>query len=105
MSRFKNYCYDQLQLIPVSFKHQILPGSFEHALSYLIYHELDTSIFHTSFKNDDNGRPAYDPALLLKWSLDLDSFSLRGKTKVNGQWKLMATRHNLLKLQKYGTVG
>lgn len=66
MARFKNYSYDQLQLIPVSFKHQILPGSFEYTLSYLIDHELDTSIFHTRFKNDDNGRPAYDPALLLK---------------------------------------
>jgi transposase len=66
MERFKNYSYDPLQLIPISFRHQILPRSFEYTLSYLIDHELDTSIFHSRFKNDDNGRPAYDPALLLK---------------------------------------
>ncbi|PIW14947.1 DDE transposase, partial [bacterium (Candidatus Blackallbacteria) CG17_big_fil_post_rev_8_21_14_2_50_48_46] len=27
---------------------------------------LDTSIFHHRYQNDETGRPAYDPALLLK---------------------------------------
>lgn len=42
------------------------PGTFEHTLSYLIDHELDLSIFDHRYDNDDTGRPAYDPALLLK---------------------------------------
>ncbi len=32
----------------------------------MIDHELDLSIFDQRYDNDDTGRPAYDPALLLK---------------------------------------
>ncbi len=38
---------------------------FEYTLSYLIDHELDLSVFHDATKRR-YGRPAYDPALLLK---------------------------------------
>ena len=66
MARYKDYNYDQLKMIPVSFDKQILPGSFEYSLSYLIDHELDLSSFDSYYSNDNNGRPAYDPRLLLK---------------------------------------
>ena len=66
MARYKKYSYEQTQLIPVSFAQQILPGSFEHALNYVVDHELDLSVFEQRYNNDDTGRPAYDPALLLK---------------------------------------
>lgn len=32
-------------MIPISFREQILPGTFENILSYLIDNELDLSIF------------------------------------------------------------
>jgi hypothetical protein len=35
-------------------------------------------------------------------SLGLDRFSLRGKRKVNIQWLLYCTVHNLLKVHRYG---
>ena len=66
MARYKEYDYDQMKMIPVSFDRQILPGSFEYSLAYLIDNELDLSAFDTYYHNDDNGRPAYDPRLLLK---------------------------------------
>ncbi len=66
MARYKDYCYEQGKMIPISFREQILPGTFEHTLSYLIDHELDLSVFDQRYCNDDTGRPAYDPALLLK---------------------------------------
>lgn len=66
MARYKEYDYDQMKMIPISFDRQILPGSFEYSLSYLIDHELDLSAFDQHYCNDDNGRPAYDPRLLLK---------------------------------------
>ncbi len=66
MPRFKGYDYDQLKMIPVAFDRQILPGTFESALSVLIDEELDLSIFDHRYGNDDTGRPAYDPAILLK---------------------------------------
>ncbi|ALP52840.1 transposase [Candidatus Tenderia electrophaga] len=66
MARFKDYSYEQMTMLPVSFDRQILPGSFEYNLTYLIEECLDPSIFHHRYKNDDGGRPAYDPAILLK---------------------------------------
>lgn len=66
MARFKEYDYNQSKMIPISFDRQILPGTFEYSLCYLVDHELDLSIFESSYKNDYEGRPAYDPAILLK---------------------------------------
>lgn len=66
MPRFKDYDYNQMKMIPLSFDRQILPGSFEYSLCYLIDHEIDQKIFYPRYINDDTGRPAYDPALLLK---------------------------------------
>lgn len=45
---------------------QLQPGTFEFAINHLIDHKLDLSIFHAGYANDDGGRPAYDPAILLK---------------------------------------
>jgi transposase len=66
MPRFKDYDYQQAKVLPVWFDRQILPGSFEHSLTYLIEHELDLSVFDDRYVNDECGRPAYDPAILLK---------------------------------------
>lgn len=66
MPRFKEYNQGQSVLLAVSFDRQILPGTFEHRLNYLIDNRLDLSIFHHKYKNNENGCPAYDPALLLK---------------------------------------
>jgi transposase len=54
------------KLIPVDFAQQILPGSFEYALCYLIDHEMDLAEFDDRYRNDEGGAPAYAPALLLK---------------------------------------
>lgn len=35
----------------------------------------------------------------------LDRFTLRGQTKVDGQWKLFALVHNIEKLAKYRKTG
>ncbi len=66
MAKFTDYDYRQTKLLPVSFERQILPGTFEFTLHHLIDHELDLSIFDKRYRNDDGGRPAFDPAILLK---------------------------------------
>ena len=66
MARYKDYDYGQAKLIPVHFDRQVLPGTFEHTLSYLIEHECDLSWFEERYRNDETGAPAYDPAILLK---------------------------------------
>jgi transposase len=65
MARFKQIDMSP-RLLAVDFGRQVLPGSFEYALSYLIDRELDLSAFETRFRNDEVGAPAYSPAVLLK---------------------------------------
>jgi transposase len=45
---------------------QLIAGSFEYALDYLIDHEVDLSELDRRYRNDDTGAPAYDPAVMLK---------------------------------------
>jgi transposase len=66
MARYKDTHYNQDKFIPVSFSKQILPGTFEYTLSYLIDNELDLTIFDQHYNNDETGAPAFDPAVLLK---------------------------------------
>jgi transposase len=65
MPRFKTPDYG-LKMIPVDFAQQVLPGSFEFALCYLVDNELDLSTLRSRYTNDAGGAPAFDPAVLLK---------------------------------------
>jgi hypothetical protein len=47
-------------MLPVSFDRQVLPGTFEYTLNYLIDEKIDLSIFEARYQNDENGAPAYD---------------------------------------------
>lgn len=66
MARYKAYSYEQGKFIPVFFDKQILPGTFEYTLNYLVDNELDLAVFENRFNNDETGAPAYDPKILLK---------------------------------------
>jgi len=66
MPKFIPYDPSQSKMVVVNYADQLQPGTFEHAIHFLIEHRLDLSIFHPSFNNDETGRPAYDPAILLK---------------------------------------
>lgn len=66
MPNFIPYNYNQNTIVVINFQDQIQSGTFEHALHHLITHKLDLSVYFSAYKNDVNGRPAYDPALLLK---------------------------------------
>jgi transposase len=66
MARYKDYDYTQTVLVPVSFEHQLLPGTLEFAIQALVERCVDTSIFGRRYKNDALGCRAYDPKILLK---------------------------------------
>jgi transposase len=66
MAKYKEYDYAQGKFIPIHFDRQILPGTFEYSLNYLIDNEIDLSAFNARYRNDETGAPAYDPAILLK---------------------------------------
>ena len=66
MAKFKKYDYSQKLFLPVSLEEQLMPGTLEFAIHTLIENRLDMSVFDENYKNDDTGRSAYDPKILLK---------------------------------------
>jgi transposase len=54
------------RFIAVDLDRQLHPGTFEHALNYLVAPRLDVSRFDARYKNDVTGASAYPPAMLLK---------------------------------------
>jgi len=82
MARYKDYDYSQGKFIPIHFDRQILPGTFEYSLHYLIGNEIDLSIFDTRYRNDETGATAYDPAILLKIILYAYSRGITSSRKI-----------------------
>lgn len=66
MAKYKPYDLNQTKMIPLSYADQVIEGSFEHALNEIVEHHLELSAFDERYRNDDTGRPAYDPRILLK---------------------------------------
>lgn len=88
MARYKEYSYEQGMFIPVSFQDQIVPGTFEYALNYIIDHHMNLSVFEGRYRNDQTGAPAFDPAIMLK--IILYAYSL-GITSSRQMEKLCTT--------------
>jgi len=66
MPRFKDYNYSQHIMLTINLEEQLQPGTFEWTIHHLINDKIDLSVFYDDYHNDVTGRPAYDPALLLK---------------------------------------
>jgi transposase len=66
MAKFKAYEYSQRVFLPVSLEDQLLPGTLEFAIHTLVENRLNTSRFETNYRNDERGRMAYNPKILLK---------------------------------------
>ena len=66
MPRFKVCDYRQKLMIPVSLEEQLLSGTLEHAIHYLIEERIEDSWFEDLYANDETGAPAYPPRMLLK---------------------------------------
>ncbi len=66
MARYQPYDVQQDKFIPVSFRDQILPGSFEYFLNEIVGEHIDLTPFAARYANDATGRLAYDPSVLLK---------------------------------------
>ena len=66
MPKYKPYNYHQKTLVSVDLEKQLPTGSMEFAIHYLVDNEMDLIGLDSRYKNDDEGRPAYDPRILLK---------------------------------------
>jgi transposase len=65
MARFKHTDNSQGLFLTVNLGEQLLPGTFEWALDYLI-NRADLSLFEQNYHNDGMGATAYQPKVLLK---------------------------------------
>jgi len=65
MPRFKYRDNSQNQFISINLKEQLIPGTFEWTIDYLI-DKADTSLFEQNYHNDEMGAAAYPPKVLLK---------------------------------------
>jgi len=66
MANYKHYDYDQLILAPIDLEEQLIPGTLEYAIHFIVENRLDMSAFDSRYSNDDTGRKAINPKLLLK---------------------------------------
>src|SRR5512139_225228 len=66
MAKYRPYDYSQRVMIPVSLKDQLMPGTLEFAIHTLVEDRMDLSVFEDRYNNDETGRWAYDPKVLLK---------------------------------------
>ncbi len=66
MPQYKNYNYSQTVMIAVDLEKQLTPGSIEYVIHKLVEERIDIKSFEEKLKNDQTGRPAYDPKILLK---------------------------------------
>jgi transposase len=65
MARFKNDDNPQGLFLTASLSEQLLVGTFEWTLNYLI-DRMDLSLFEQNYHNDEKGAAAYSPKALLK---------------------------------------
>jgi transposase len=66
MAKYKHYDLSQSMLISVYFEEQLMPGTLEFAIHTLVETRMDMSIFDDNYQNEQTGRRAYDPKILLK---------------------------------------
>jgi transposase len=91
MAKYKSYDYSQSVLVPVSLEEQLMPGTLEFAIHTLIETRMDLSVFDSKYKNDETGRSAYDPKVLLKAVLLAYSRGLISSRKIE-----QACRENIV---------
>lgn len=66
MAKYKPFNYSQRVMIPVSLEDQLMLGTLEFAIHTLVEDQMNTSAFDDRYNNDETGRWAYDPKVLLK---------------------------------------
>jgi transposase len=65
MARFKHTEPSQGQFMTVNLSAQLVPGTFEWTLEYLI-NKMDLSLYEQNYNNDEQGADAYPLRILLK---------------------------------------
>jgi transposase len=82
MAKFKQYDYKQMVMPPIFLEDQLSPGTLEFAIHIIVETRMDLSLFDEKYKNDETGRLAYDPKILLKIVLFAYSRGLTGSRRI-----------------------
>lgn len=82
MARFKPVSYAQTLMVPIILEKQLVPGTLEFAIHHLIETRIDMSPFEGKIRNDETGRPAYNPKVILKAVLLAYSRGIIGSRKI-----------------------
>ena len=91
MARYLPYNFNQSLLLPVTLKDHIYPGSLEETIHILVEKKLDLTEFDQLYHNDDTGRLAYHPKVLLKIILLAYSRGIIGSRRIE-----QACRENII---------
>jgi len=114
MARYKPVDPHLSKLLPVRFSEQILPGTFEYALNWLVDHEIDLRVFDARYRNDETGASAYHPGVPLTPQSSPTPFHAQNPTQGGctvetvclGAQRTKAARQGAMKhLTKLETVG
>jgi transposase len=82
MAKYKRYDYKQMLMLPISLEDQLTPGTLEFGIHTVVETCMDLSVFDEKYKNDETGRFAYDPKVLLKIVLFAYSRGLTGSRRI-----------------------
>jgi len=82
MAKYKKYDYKQMIMLPISLEDQLTPGTLEFGIHTVVETCMDLSLFDEKYKNDETGRLAYDPKILLKIVLFAYSRGLTGSRRI-----------------------
>jgi transposase len=66
MAKYKATAKGQGLFLAVDLEKQLIPGTFEWAMSQIVDHEIDLKQFDGYYKNDATGASAIEPRILLK---------------------------------------
>jgi transposase len=69
-------------MLPISLEDQLTPGTLEFGIHTVVETCMDLSLFDEKYKNDETGRFAYDPKILLKIVLFAYSRGLTGSRRI-----------------------
>ena len=65
MAKFRDDNIDQSRLLAITLEKQLSPNTLEFTIHHIV-EELDLDIFNSKYKNDEIGRKAINPKVLLK---------------------------------------
>ena len=99
MAKYIPYNCNQSMLVPITLSQHLYEGSLQEAIHIIVEEKLDLSAFDAHYKNDDTGRPAIHPKVLVKVILLAYSHGIVGSRRIE-----QACRSNVIFLALAGGI-